>query len=105
MKIQLPVIICLAALPLSARSAEKLRVVTSIETLKALTEAVGGDKVEVQSLSHGYQDPHFVEAKPSYIVTLNRADLLIHVGLELEIGWLPNLVLGSRNANIQPGAP
>jgi len=103
MKLRLLPIIGLALLPLGAHAAEKLRVVTSIETLKSLTEAVGGDEVDAQSLSHGYQDPHFVEAKPSYVVTLSRADLLIHVGLELEIGWLPNLVVGSRNAKIQPG--
>jgi zinc/manganese transport system substrate-binding protein len=59
----------------------------------------------VESLSKGYQDPHFVEPKPSLMLTLNRADLLLHVGLELEIGWLPPLVLGSRNPKIQTGEP
>jgi zinc/manganese transport system substrate-binding protein len=64
---------------------------------------VGGNRVEVESLGKGYQDPHFVEAKPSLMLTLNRADLLLYVGLELEIGWLPPLVLGSRNPKIQAG--
>lgn len=87
------------------RSAEaKLRVVTTIETFADLARKIGGDRVEVQALSHGYMDPHFVEAKPSLILTLNRADLLVYVGLDLEIGWLPPLVLGSRNERIQLGA-
>jgi zinc/manganese transport system substrate-binding protein len=83
----------------------KLRVVTTIETLAALTREVGGGRVEAQSLSHGYEDPHFVQAKPSLIVALNRADAVVYVGLELEVGWLPPLVLQSRNAKIQQGQP
>src|SRR5438094_5939749 len=93
----------LLALALPAQAEEKLRVVTTIETFADLARAVGGDKVTVDSLSHGYQDPHFVEAKPNLMVVLNRADLLVHVGLELEIGWLPPLVLGSRNDKIGIG--
>jgi zinc/manganese transport system substrate-binding protein len=89
----------------AARTDEPLRVVTTIETFADLARRVGGDKVAVESLSHGYQDPHFVEAKPNLMVTLNRADLLIRVGLDLEIGWLPPLVTGSRNEKILPGQP
>ncbi len=80
-----------------------LHVVSSIQTLGSLAKEVGGDRVTVESLSKGYQDPHFVEPKPSLMLVLNRADLLLHVGLELEIGWLPPLVLGSRNPKIQIG--
>jgi len=80
-----------------------LHVVSSIPTLGSLAKEVGGARVEVESLAKGYQDPHFVEPKPSLMLVLNRADLLLHVGLELEIGWLPPLVLGSRNPKIQPG--
>src|SRR5919201_1531506 len=80
-----------------------LHVVSSIPTLGSLAKEVGGNHVEVESLGKGYQDPHFVEPKPSLMLVLNRADLLLHVGLELEIGWLPPLVLGSRNPKIQPG--
>jgi zinc/manganese transport system substrate-binding protein len=80
-----------------------LHVVSTIPTLGSLAKEVGGDRVDVQSLGKGYQDPHFVEAKPNLMLTLNRADLLLYVGLELEIGWLPPLVLGSRNPNIQNG--
>lgn len=80
-----------------------LHVVSSIPTLGSLAKEVGGDRVSVESLGKGYQDPHFVEAKPSLMLVLNRADLLLYVGLELEIGWLPPLVLGSRNPKIQTG--
>ncbi|TMB28331.1 MAG: zinc ABC transporter substrate-binding protein [Deltaproteobacteria bacterium] len=80
-----------------------LRVVSSIPTLGSLAKEVGGDRVEVVSLGKGYQDPHFVEPKPSLMVDLNKADLLVFVGLDLEIGWLPPLVLGSRNPKIQNG--
>jgi zinc/manganese transport system substrate-binding protein len=91
------------AVPGSA-AAGPLRVVTTIETFADLARQVGGANVQVVSLARGYQDPHFVEAKPSLLVPLSRADLLVHVGLDLEIGWLPPLVQGSRNARIQVGA-
>ena len=97
--------VLLAALALCAPrpAAAALRVVSSIPTLGSLAKEVGGDRVEVESLGKGYQDPHFVEPKPSLMLVLNKADLLLHVGLELEIGWLPPLVLGSRNPKIQTG--
>ncbi len=80
-----------------------LHVVSSIPTLGSLAKEVGGNRVDVESLGKGYQDPHFIEPKPNLMLVLNRADLLLHVGLELEIGWLPPLVLGSRNPKIQVG--
>src|SRR6266852_4186905 len=89
--------------PQLARAAEPLRVVTSIETLADLARRVGGDRVAVESLSHGYQDPHYVEAKPSLAIALHRADLLVRVGLDLEIGWLPILTTEARNGRIQNG--
>jgi ABC-type Zn uptake system ZnuABC Zn-binding protein ZnuA len=79
-------------------------VVASTEDLAALTREVGGDKVKVEFIGRGYQDPHFVEAKPSFILKLAKADLLVAVGRELEIGWLPPLIQQSRNARIQVGA-
>ena len=79
--------------------------VTTTEDLAALVREVGGDKVSVESLAKGYQDPHFVEPKPSFILKLHDADLLVVVGRELEIGWLPPLLTQSRNAKIQPGSP
>jgi zinc/manganese transport system substrate-binding protein len=81
----------------------KVSVVTSVPDLAALTREVGGDKVAVTSLSLPTQDPHFVDAKPSLMLTLNKADLLVAVGLELEIGWLPVLQNGARNAKILSG--
>jgi ABC-type Zn uptake system ZnuABC Zn-binding protein ZnuA len=79
-----------------------IKVVTTTQDLESLTREVGGDKVTVESLARGYQDPHFVEAKPSFILKLHAADLLVVVGRELEIGWLPPLVNQSRNPRIQP---
>src|SRR6266513_5134497 len=87
----------------SANAFAALKVVTTTQDLESLTREVGGDKVTVESLAKGYQDPHFVEAKPSFVLKLNRADLLIAVGRELEIGWLPPLITQSRNSRIQPG--
>ncbi len=87
-----------------ARAASKLNVVASVQDLAALTEEVGGDHVAVESIARGYQDPHFVEAKPSFILKLYKADLLVLVGRDLEIGWLPPLIQQSRNARIQVGA-
>jgi len=96
--------IALAAGLLAAAPAHaELNVVTTTEDLAALAREVGGDKVKVESLSRGYQDPHFVEAKPSFVIKLHSADLLIAVGRELEIGWLPPLVNQARNAKVQPG--
>lgn len=97
----------LAAVLLAApglRAAGPLNVVTTTEDLAAIAREVGGDRVKVEALSRGYQDPHFVEAKPSFVLKLNKADLLIAVGRELELGWLPPLITQSRNAKIQPGA-
>src|SRR5215218_2946023 len=79
----------------------QLNVMTATEDLASLAREVGGDKIKVESLARGYQDPHFVEAKPSFVLKLNKADLLIVVGRELEIGWLPVLITQSRNSKIQ----
>jgi ABC-type Zn uptake system ZnuABC Zn-binding protein ZnuA len=89
----------------TARSAGKLKIMTATTDLASLAQEVGGDKVEVESIARGYQDPHFVDAKPSFLLKLKRADLLIVVGLELEIGWLPPLINQSTNPKIQVGAP
>jgi zinc/manganese transport system substrate-binding protein len=93
----------LLALAAPARAAAALKVVTTTEGLAALAREAGGDRVQVESLSRGVQDPHFVDANPMLAVKLRGADLLVDVGLDLEIGWLPPLVNQSRNANIQPG--
>ena len=80
-----------------------LSVVTTTQDLESLVKEVGGDKVQTDSLAKGYQDPHQVEPKPSFILKLNKADLLVAVGRELEIGWLPPLVNQARNPRIHPG--
>ncbi|MGZ4822717.1 MAG: metal ABC transporter substrate-binding protein [Terriglobales bacterium] len=85
--------------------AKKLNVVTSTTDLAALAQEVGGDRINVESIAKGYQDPHFVEAKPSFLLKLRNADLLISVGLQLEIGWLPPLITQSGNPRVQVGAP
>ena len=89
----------------TAAEAKKLNVVSSTTDMAALTLEVGGDKVNVDSIAKGYQDPHFVEAKPSFLLKLRQADLLVVVGLQLEIGWLPPLITQSGNPRIQVGAP
>jgi zinc/manganese transport system substrate-binding protein len=94
-----------AMLSPSAAAARKLNVVTSTTDMAALAQEVGGDKVNVESIAKGYQDPHFVEAKPSFLLKLRQADLLISVGLQLEIGWLPPLITQSGNAKSQVGGP
>src|SRR5712672_1853864 len=85
-------------------AASKLNVVTATEDLAALTREVGGDRVDVESIAKGYQDPHFVEPKPSFLLKLQKANLLVVVGLQLEIGWLPPLITQSGNSKIQVGA-
>ena len=82
-----------------------VKVIATTSDLASLAAEVGGDKVGVDSIAKGYQDPHFVEAKPSFVIKLHGADLLIAVGRELEIGWLPPLITQARNAKIQPGGP
>ena len=86
-----------------APASAALKVITTTSDLASLAAEVGGDRISVESLARGYQDPHFVEAKPSFILKLNRADLLIAIGRELEIGWLPPLITQARNAKLQPG--
>src|SRR6266568_3752083 len=95
-------LLLLAALLLPYHARAALDVVTTTEGLAALVREVGGERVKVQSLSRGIQDPHFVDANPTLAVKLRQADLLVDVGLDLEIGWLPPLVNQSRNADIQP---
>jgi zinc/manganese transport system substrate-binding protein len=97
------VLAALAALGLSAPSAAQLRVVTSTTDLADIASAVGGSRVRVTHISEGYQDPHFAEAKPSFILEMRKADVFAYVGLDLEVGWMPLLVDGSRNSKIRPG--
>src|SRR5438132_1228669 len=103
-KICLAVFIAVFASNFSVNAQGKLNVVTTTEDLAAIAREVGGDHITVDSTAKGYQDPHFVEAKPSFILTLQRADILVLVGRDLEIGWLPPLIQQSRNSKVQVGA-
>jgi ABC-type Zn uptake system ZnuABC Zn-binding protein ZnuA len=102
-KIVIAIVLLFSLLPLAAE-AKKLNVVTSTTDMTALAQEVGGDRISVESIAKGYQDPHFVEAKPSFLLKLRQADLLITVGLQLEIGWLPPLITQSGNRHVQVGA-
>src|SRR5436853_7889469 len=90
---------------LGAAATNKLKVVATTPDLASIAREIGGNAVEVMALAKPTEDPHFVDAKPSFIVTLNRADVLIEGGAELELGWLPPLLENSRNEKIAAGAP
>ena len=98
-------LVLLLAAPAGALAQSKLNVVTTTEDLASIGREIGGERATVDSIARGYQDPHFVEAKPSFILKLQRANALIVVGRELEIGWLPPLLTQSRNGKIQLGGP
>lgn len=94
-------LIGLMAMPLPAK---EIRIVTTTTDLKSITEAVGGEHVSVNSIANGKQDPHFIEARPSYMIQLRKADLFIRIGLEMERGWESLVLEGSRNRKIQIGS-
>jgi zinc/manganese transport system substrate-binding protein len=83
----------------------QLKVVTSTTDLYDIAKAVGGNKITATHIGEGYQDPHFIEAKPSFVLQLRNADVWAFVGLDLEIGWMPLLLQGARNPKLQPGQP
>jgi ABC-type Zn uptake system ZnuABC Zn-binding protein ZnuA len=94
-----------ALVPAALAAQQKLNVVATTPDLASIAQAVGGDRVDVKALAKPTEDAHFVDAKPSLIVTLNRADVLIEGGAELEMGWLPPLLQSARNTKIASGAP
>jgi len=94
-----------ALLPDSLLAGDKLTVVTTTQDLASIASEVGGDRVTVEALAKGYQDPHFVDAKPSYLVKLRKADLFVEVGRDLEVGWVPGLLQNARNSRILAGGP
>src|SRR6195256_891773 len=85
--------------------ASTIHVVTTTQDTRSIAEIIGGNKVEVFAIATGYQNPHFVDPKPSYIIKLSNADLYVTVGLDLETGWSPQLLSSSRNSKIQKGSP
>jgi zinc/manganese transport system substrate-binding protein len=101
-KIMLSMMVAVLSSPIFAGS---IKVVTTLQDLKSITEMIGGNRVEVFSIATGYQNPHFVDPKPSYIIKLSTADLFVTIGLDLEAGWSPSLLASSRNPKIQKGNP
>jgi len=98
-------LICaLGLFAMPALAQKKLNVVTTLTDLQHIAEQIGGDKVNVVSIATGYQNPHFVDPKPSHILKLAKADLFISTGLDLTTGWAPSLLVSSRNSKIQQGA-
>lgn len=89
----------------AADAAAQLKVVTSTTDLYDIAKGVGGNKISATHIGQGYQDPHFIEAKPSFVLQLRNADVWAFVGLDLEIGWMPLLLQGARNPKLQPGQP
>ncbi len=104
MKRLLTLLLASATLLPAPRASAKLKIVTTLADFASIAESVGGDRVDAISLAKGYQDPHFVEPKPTFILKLSQADLLIVAGLELEIGYLPPLLDNARNEKIRPSA-
>jgi len=104
MKIKLMIPVALLAVSFTVAKAGTIKVVTTTTDLKSITELVGGNKVSVSSIATGFQNPHFVDPKPSYIISLSNADLFVTVGLDLETGWSPQLLSSSRNTKIQKGS-
>ena len=94
------------AAPFAASTAQaQLKVVTSTTDLYDIARAVGGSRITAAHIGEGYQDPHFIEAKPSFVLQLRNADVWAFVGLDLEIGWMPLLLQGARNPKLRPGQP
>jgi zinc/manganese transport system substrate-binding protein len=100
MRIKLLLVCCILFGVASVAAADGLSVVTTTADLAAIAKAIGGDGVKVESIAKGFQDPHYVEAKPSFMRLVNQARLLFSVGLQLEIGWLTLLVQGARNPGL-----
>ena len=103
--IQLHFLLLATCVLVSPAAHAKLNVVTTTPDFAAIAREIGGDRVEVTSLAKPTEDSHFVDAKPSLILKLNRAEVLIEGGAELEIGWLPALMNSARNSKILRGAP
>jgi zinc/manganese transport system substrate-binding protein len=84
-------------------SASTIKVVATTQDMKSIASIIGGDKVDVFAIATGFQNPHFVDPKPSYIIKLSGANLFITLGLDLESGWSPSLLASSKNPKIQKG--
>jgi zinc/manganese transport system substrate-binding protein len=105
MKIKCLSILAVYFLSFSISFGGVIKVVTTTQDTKSIAQLIGGDKVEVFAIATGYQNPHFVDPKPSYITKLTEANLFVTLGLDLESGWSPSLLTSSRNTKIQKGSP
>ena len=105
MKTRLYILALLAATSATINVHAKLNIVATTADFGAIAQEIGGDKIELLTLAKPTEDPHFVDAKPSFIVKLNHADALIEGGAELEVGWLPPLLDGARNSKLDAGKP
>src|SRR5258707_14693850 len=103
MKKILLILCIILAYALSAHA--KLNVVATLPDFGSLAREIGGDKIDIVTLAKPTEDPHFVDARPSFVVSLRNADVLIDGGAELEIGWLPPLLQNARNPKIEAGKP
>lgn len=99
------ILTALCALAVACAATAKLNVVATTTDLGSIAKSIGGDAVDVTTLAKATEDPHFVDARPSLIVRLNHADVLIEGGAELELGWLPALLDGARNTKLEAGKP
>ena len=105
MKIKGFIILVMVTMGIVNSFAGIIHVVTTTQDTRSIAQLIGGDKVEVFAIASGYQNPHFVDPKPSYITKLTEANLYVTLGLDLESGWAPSLLMSSRNAKIQKGSP
>ncbi len=96
-------VLSLCALSLATQAKAAISVLTTVSDLNAIVAEVGGAEVLSEAFCKGSQDPHYIEPKPSFMVKANRADLIVSIGLGLEVGWLPSIIKGGRNPKIQPG--
>lgn len=103
-KINFTFVLCILTFSVGSFAEAKMNIVTTVPDLRVLASEIGGDEVEVSSIAKGTQDPHYIEAKPSYMSKASKADLVLSIGLELEIGYLPPILQGARNPKVMPGA-
>ncbi|MBI4946170.1 MAG: zinc ABC transporter substrate-binding protein [Bacteroidetes bacterium] len=104
MKINIYIALSILIGTISFSKAGTIHVVTTTQDTKSIAEIIGGNKVNVFAIATGYQNPHFVDPKPSYIIKLANADLFVTLGLDLESGWSPSLLTSSKNRKIQKGS-
>ena len=97
-------VVLVLAISVSSQAWAKVKVVATTADIQAIAKTIGGEQIELSSLAKGSTDPHYLEAKPSYMVKLRDVDLLIANGLALEVGWLPSLIRGARNPKVNPGS-